>query len=381
MELAHIPLYDHHAHALYHEAIWRQEPLEPYFTEAYDPELLRRFGRDNLFFRRSMRDLAGFYGCAPHPEALLEARQQWDYLALCKALFTEANIAYWLLDDGLWSDKLWSTEACSRHLPPVVRRIVRLETELSRMLEQHDSAASLLLAFVSHLRQLVPQVAALKSIVAYRSGLDLQRHSIVAVERAFTAVRRGMTPGQPPRLTSKPLLDTMLWSALQVAAETGKVVQFHVGYGDPDLDMRLANPLHLRAVFEDPTLQQVSVVMLHCYPFFREASYLASVYPGAYLDVGLTIPYASVQAMRTAVFEALHLSPLTKILFSTDAQRTPELFWLAAKWGRQVIAEVCTQTVRDVDLTTEETQWAAQRILFGNAADLYGTEAKLKTED
>lgn len=373
MELSHIPIYDHHAHALYHEAVWRQEALEPYFTEAYDADLLRRFGRDNLFFRRSMRDLAGFYGCAPLPEALLEARQHWDYLALCKAMFAEAHIAYWLVDDGLWNDRLWSVAECNRQLPPVARRVLRLETELASMIALHDSAASLLMAFVTHLQELAPQVAALKSIAAYRSGLDLQRHSIVEVERAFTEVRRHLTPGQPPRLASKPLLDTMLWSALQVAAETGKVVQFHVGYGDPDLDMRLANPLHLRAIFEEPTLKGVNVVMLHCYPFFREAGYLASVYPGAYLDIGLTIPYASVHAMRTALFEALHLSPITKILFSTDAQRTPELFWLAARWGRQVVADVCTQTVRDGDLSSEEAQWAAERILFGNAAALYGT--------
>ena len=76
MDLTAIPLYDHHAHALFREAVWRQAPLEPYFSEASDPELLARFGRDNLHFRRGIRDLAEFYGCAPTVDAVLEARQR-----------------------------------------------------------------------------------------------------------------------------------------------------------------------------------------------------------------------------------------------------------------------------------------------------------------
>jgi hypothetical protein len=29
MDLTAIPLYDHHAHALFHESVWRGAPLEP----------------------------------------------------------------------------------------------------------------------------------------------------------------------------------------------------------------------------------------------------------------------------------------------------------------------------------------------------------------
>lgn len=51
-------------------------------------------------------------------------------------------------------------------------------------------------------------------------------------------------------------------------------------FGDKDLQLELANPLHLRAVLEHPNYTQCRVVLLHgSYPFMREASYLASVYP------------------------------------------------------------------------------------------------------
>jgi len=375
MDLSPIPIYDHHAHALFHEHLWRSEPIEQFFTEAYDSGILGHFARDNLFFRRSIRDLAGFYGCEPSVEAVLEARQKWDYLELCNQMFDAANISHWLIDDGIWPDKLWTVAESGLNLPPIVRRVLRLESELAKLVETHDSATGLLNAFETQLRQEAPRIAGFKSIVAYRTGLDITRHNLVEIERAYTELRRSMTRGQPPRIASKPLLDAMLWMALKVARETDKPVQFHTGYGDPDLDMRLASPLHLRAVFEAPELKGVKVVLLHCYPYVREAGYLASVYAGAYLDLGLTIPYASVSAMRTVMFEALHLSPVSKVLFSTDAQRTPELFWLGAKWGRKVIGDVLGQTVQDSDLSQEEAYWAAERILYANASDLYGAFA------
>jgi hypothetical protein len=373
MDLTAIPLYDHHAHALFREAIWRREPLEPYFTEATDPEFLSRFGRDNLYFRRALRDLAGFYGCAPTVEALVEARQRADYPALARQLLGQARLAHWLIDDGLWTDQLLSVADCAAMIPGVpVRRIARLETELANLVEQHDRASSLLAAFVDRAAALVPQVAAFKSIAAYRTGLDLSQPATTEVETAFAGVRRAIVPGRSPRLTAKPLIDAMLWAVLPVAAAAGTPVQFHTGFGDPDLDLRLANPLHLRPLFEASTLRGLRVVCLHAYPYVREAGYLASVYPGAYVDLGLTVPYTSVHAMRTALHEAMHLAPITKVLLSTDAQRTPETFWLAARWGRRILGHVLEATAADGDLSGDEAEWAASRILCENAADLYG---------
>lgn len=370
MDLSQVPIYDHHAHALFREEIWRSEPLEPFFTEAYDPQILSGFVRDNLFFRRSIRDLAGFYGCEPSAEAVLEARQKWDYAELCRRMFAEAHITRWLIDDGIWPDRLMGVGESGKIAAVPTRRVLRLETELAKLVPHHDSFSNLLDAFVALLHESAPTLAGFKSIIAYRSGLDFSPPGSDA-EQNYGGLKKGLQPGKSPKITDKAVLDTALWKALEVAADTGLPVQFHTGYGDPDLDLRLANPLHLRAIFEEPRFKNLKVVMLHCYPFVREAGYLASVYPRAYLDVGLTIPYASVHAMRTALHETLHLAPVSKVLFSTDAQRTPELFWLAAKWGRRVLAQVLEATVRNGDLTEPEAEWAARRVLYANAAALY----------
>ena len=377
MDLSAVPLYDHHAHALFRESVWRGAPLEPYFSEATDPAFLDRFGRDTLSFRRGVRELAGFYGCAPDLDAVLEARRATAYPDLVRRMFADARIGHWLIDDGLWVGDLMTAADCAAMVPTVpVRRIVRLEVELASLVERHDRASALLTSFGEHVERLAPDVAAFKSIAAYRSGLDISRPSPADLEQAFSEIRRALVPGRPPRLVAKPLIDAMLWAVLPIAAATRTPVQFHTGFGDPDLDLRLANPLHLRPLFEAQTLAGLSVVCLHCYPFVREAGYLASVYPGAYVDLGLTVPYASVHAMRTSLAESMHLAPVTKILLSTDAQRTPETFWLAARWGRRMLAQVLDAAVGDGDLDVREADWAGSRILFDNAAELYARAAR-----
>ena len=364
--LEHIPFYDHHAHAFYHEALWREAPLAAYFTEAYDPVIQQRFAPDTLFFRRSMRDLGELYGCEPNAGAISAVRAQRDYAELCTDLLERANIQHLLIDDGFWPDRLWSVKETQARLPLPVRRVVRIENELEKLLPQHDTCRVAAgrprsgAARGGENRRRVQEHHRLPHRLGHRREYALE------LERSFGQARR--VGGQ---LNEKPLLDGALLLGLRVAAELGLPVQFHTGYGDPDLDMRLANPLHLRSVIERPELRELKVVLLHCYPYVREAGYLASVYRGVYFDLGLTIPYTSVAAMRGALHEALHLSPITKVLISSDAQRTPELYWLAARWARRTLSQALRQTVEDGDLSAAESQWAAERLLWSNASELY----------
>src|SRR5262249_28948511 len=186
---------------------------------------------------------------------------------LARRMFAEARIGHWLIDDGLWTDQLLSVGDCAALIPDVpVRRIVRLEGELAAMIEEHDRASSLLSAFAERWSHSASGVEAFESVDAYRRGFDLGRPTTTEVEQAFSAIRRTIVPGRPPRLASKPLIDAMLWAVLPVAAATRTPVQFHTGFGDPDLDLRLANPLHLRPLFESAALRGLLVVCLHCYP-------------------------------------------------------------------------------------------------------------------
>ena len=135
----------------------------------------------------------------------------------------------------------------------------------------------------------------------------------------------------------------------------------HTGFGDSDLHLQRADPTHLKPLIEGH--RETPFVLLHCYPFVREAGWLAHVYGNVYFDLSLTIPHISRPA--EAVREALELAPVTKLLYASDAARTPELYYLAAKWWRAALAEVLPE------LYEEDAEWAARRILRENALELY----------
>ena len=88
------------------------------------------------------------------------------------------------------------------------------------------------------------------------------------------------------------------------------------------------------------------------------------------MDVGLAVPYVTID-IPALWRQALGLTPISKILFSTDAYSIPEIYWLAARWGRWglsvVLEELCTVGA----LTAGEAEEAAVRILHGNSEELY----------
>lgn len=367
MDLASLPAIDQHAHPLLTPAAAALQPFIAAFTEASDRETWERHARTTLFFRRSLRDLGTLLDCAPTEDAILCRRHQLGLEALTRLCFTSANLAALLLDDGFLAGQTLPLDWHARFLS--TRRILRLETLAQEMLALSDNFETFLERYRAALDPPPPGVVAFKSIAAYRTGLEVQP---VARERAaacFSEVSgRGLV-----RLDNKPMLDFLLTEAVEIAAKHRRPVQFHTGFGDRDLDLRLANPLHLRWLLEQPRFQAAPVVLLHAsYPFGREAGYLASVYPQVYVDVGLAVPFLSVAGMRSVWHSLLELAPTSKIMYSSDAHFIPELFFLAAKWGRQLLGEVLDEEVRDGDLRAGEADAVAAAILRANAQSLYG---------
>ena len=148
-------------------------------------------------------------------------------------------------------------------------------------------------------------------------------------------------------------------------------MQFHTGLGDSDLDLLSAYPLHMRPLFESSHYKHVPFVLLHAgYPYVRELGYLASIYSNVWMDVGLAIPLATVD-IPSVWRQALSLTPTSKILFSTDAYSIPDIYWLAARWGRWGLAQVLEELIALGAFTHDEALEAAHQILHGNAEALY----------
>jgi predicted TIM-barrel fold metal-dependent hydrolase len=369
LTLTDIPLIDHHAHNLLKPEIASQYPYTRSFTEANDAELLKNHTHTTLCYRRSLRDISTLLGCEAQSASILIQRAKLGLEQLTRLCFERGKIERIILDDGFFPEQIlphtWHQQFTS------VSRLIRLEVLAQNLFPQAQSFEDFINQFRSHLESKPPDVVGFKSICAYRSGLAIEFVSETEAKSAFQWLKK-INPNQLLRLTNKALIDFLLLQALEIAAQSAIPLQFHTGFGDRGFDLFLANPLHLRPIFENSRYQDVPIVLLHgSYPYTRELGYLASVYPQVYVDFGLAIPFLSVSGMRDTLAMLLELSPTSKILYSSDAHFIPELYYLGSLWGRKILEQVLEAAIADGDLSEAEAKKIAIDILRENARKLY----------
>jgi uncharacterized protein len=371
LDLSAIQIVDHHCHNLLTPGELSEADYVACFTEAYDPDVLADQTRQTLSFHRGLREVAELLGCEAELAAILAAREQLGFEAWAERCLAASGIETLLLDDGFQPERIQPLEWHSRF--GQIRRIVRVEYLAEQLIPQVPRWTMFQEAFRAVLADLPPEVVGFKSVVAYRGGLQIERPDPSDAASAFRALHRQAAGGQRVRLASPALNNWVVLATLDAAARSGRPLQLHTGFGDPDLDLRLANPLHLRPLLESAAYRDVSFVLLHAaYPFTREAGYLANVYPNVFVDLGLAIPFLSVAGMRAVVRASLELTPLNRLLFSTDAHLIPELYYLGARWGRRALGTELERAVSDGDLTGAEAEAAGEAVLRGNAVRLYG---------
>ena len=284
-----------------------------------------------MTYRRAIRELALALDCEPTEGAVLSHRLAMDQDAYASSLLRATNTEVLLVDDGFpppaesvnWRELGVLAGCASRPVLRIERVAAERGVDGVRAAVVGARAAGF---------------AALKTIAAYRGGLDLAQ-------------------------TGDGVRDALL-AALEANAATGDPlpVQVHTGFGDADLALPLARPGLLKPLIE--RFPDTAFVLLHCYPFVREAGWLAHVYANVFFDLSLTIPHVARPA--AALAEALELAPVSKLLYASDASRTPELYLLAATWWRDALAVVLGEL-----LAPEEAVEAARLILRENARTLY----------
>ena len=375
VDLTQVPVVDNHCHGILLDqtfgdiASWRGA-----FTESTDPGMARDHVATTAFYQRLTRTLAGFLACEPEEQAVFAARTGKDGREFAATLLRAANIDTLLLDTGfpppqevLPVPELGELGGCG------AEPMLRLEVLMERLLGENDSLAGTEEALDAALQDVRAQgYVALKSIAAYRTGLDIREWPREEAEGSFREYKRDAEAGSA-RLVHKPLLDTLLHVAFAQAARQEVPVQFHVGYGDADTDLLLGNPLYLRRVLQRPDYRGMPVVLLHeCYPYTRQGGYLAAVYENAYLDLSYGIPLLGYGEMLSFTRAALGVAPASKLMYSSDGIGVPELHWISALDGRRVLGEALGEMVSHGELALPEAEAVGESILRGNATRLYG---------
>jgi uncharacterized protein len=376
LDLSSLPVLDHHCHSLLRrQTPFSQVEFQSFFSEGGDETVRARHVPNTIYFRWAIKELARFLGCDPTTEAVLAARAAVPPHAWAGRLFRDANIPILLVDYGFQSGDTLTHDELRAHLPCRIHPILRLETMAQDLIVQHESFDRMVEAYVAAVEGArAAGYVGLKSVIAYRTGLAIDPPDRGEPARVFAAVKARSRLDGFVRLADKPLNDHLVLLALAVAEQQQLPVQFHTGFGDADLDLLWANPLHMRSLFESGRYRRVPFVLLHAgYPYVRELGYLASLYANVYADVGLAIPFVTVD-IPALWSQLLGLTATSKVLFSTDAYSIPDIYWLAARWGRWGLARALEGATACGALTEAEALDSAQAILSGNAARLYGVE-------
>jgi uncharacterized protein len=302
----------------------------------------------------------------PRMEDYLERRSELGPAEVARRFLSSARLAALIVDTGFAGEEtspgdLGELAGCEGHV------VHRVETMAQELLCDRPRGALFTERLREQLREGAKTGVGFKSVVAYRGGLEIVtgRPTEAQVSLACSQLTGGDGPMMDPVL-----IRHVIYETLDMAAEDGLPIQFHVGYGDSDLQLLSANPLLLEGFIREAMERDVPVVLLHCYPFHREAGLLASVFPNVYFDIGLTIPHVGLEGDRILA-EAMEVAPYAKLLYSSDAACLPEFFYLASVTFRRAAAAVFERWTSDKWLTEDDARRVFSMIGSDNARCVY----------
>lgn len=371
LDLSAIPIVDNHCHSLLRNQPQDDEAFRNHLTESSIPEVARRDVPHSLVYHWAIRELASLLGCEPQAAAVHAARRERGLESLTREIVERANFKTWLVDTGYGTDTTFGLDELRSFVACDIREIVRLEPLIERLILAATDFDGFLDAYRAALSDLRGSgYVAMKSVLAYRTGLQLERVDRSTAAAAFGPVHEMARRDGRLRIESKPLLDFLILAAVEESARQEVPIQFHTGLGDPDLDLTKADPAGLRLLFSD-AYRAAPIVLLHTgYPYVRSLSYLAAMYPNVYADLGEVQLFVAGD-LRSIVRELLGLAPMNKILFSTDASLVPELYWLGAQAGRRALGQVLDEHIAEGLIDERTAIGMAEMVLWRNAERVY----------
>jgi uncharacterized protein len=368
-------LVDHHVHGVIRAGLDR-DGIEALLTESPAPPPAGTTAFDSQLGLAVRRWCAPLLDLDPHApaDAYLGRRHQLGPAEVTRRLLTAARVATWLVDTGYQSDTVTTPGELAAISGSPAYQIARLESIAEQVARSGCSAATYgaeVAAAIARAGDSADTVG-FKSVAAYRCGLDFDAERPDPAEVGAAAGRwlSAVESRQPARLEDPVLIRHGIWAAL----DTGLPLQFHTGHGDPDSRLHRADPALLQDFLAASQRTGAAVLLLHCYPYHRQAGAMANLFPHVYLDVGEALNHVGARS-AAILTEALELTPFHKMLYSSDAFGLPELHYLGAAAFRRDIGAVTGAFVADGAWSAADAARVAEMIGSGNARRVYGLNA------
>lgn len=327
---------------------------------------------ETVFALTARRWLARYFGVEPTSEAVSRARAAAfaaDPRGYVAGLIADQRIEAVIADDG-YPQPTVDRAQFERELGAPVHRVARIEPMIVA-LQEADLGWS---DFEARFDGLLDEAAAdsrlvgYKSVIAYRTGLDVGDPSAADAAAAYGAWRAAGWPKD--RGPGKVVRDYLLRATLRACRRHDRVMHLHVGGGDPDIVLAHVRPTDVYDLLHDHMDQPV--VLIHGgYPWLGEAAYIASILPFVYIDVSEFLPWASLGADRELEM-LLGVVPAGKLLYGSDEASEPEVFWVSARLAREALERALGAAVERDMLSPLDALRIGRGVLAGNTRRLHG---------
>ena len=315
---------------------------------------------------------APLLGLAKHAplETYLGRRRELGADEVHRLLLADSATERYLVDTGFTASPVGGPDDMARITGQPADEILRIE-RVAEEVAPGCSAEGFLPAFVTALRDRssAAGVVGLKSVIAYRYGFDIPAAAPTVTEVTAAAGRwltRCDTVGTY-RLDEPVLLQALLWEAVGLALP----IQLHTGYGDADVQLFRADPSRMTRFLTATRESGARFMLLHCYPFVREAAILAQLFPHVYCDVGLVSHYLGPSS-GTAIRQAMEIAPFAKVLYSSDAYGLAEHYAVSAYQWRNEMGRLLDEWIGADWISASDAERYATMIAVENARRVYG---------
>ncbi|MFE5812075.1 amidohydrolase family protein [Streptomyces sp. NPDC056479] len=363
--LAALPLVDHHCHGIVTADLDRAG-FESLLTEGGPWPGISTF--DTPLGIAVRRHCAPLLDLPRHADAddYLNRRTELGGREVSRRFLAAAGTEAFCVDTGYTPHPITSPQELAGIADAAACEVVRLESVAEAVAAEGVEPDAYIAVFRTTLEEAVrrPGVVAVKSVAAYRTGFELDpaRPSDALVT---AAARQWLADGG--RLADPVLVRHLLWTAVDL----GLPLQLHTGFGDDDIRLPRVDPTHLTDWLH-LTKGTIPVLLLHCWPYQRQAAYLAAVFEQVYLDVGLTLHHVGPARSRAILAEALEITPFRKLLYSSDAYGLAESYRLGALAFRRGLGELLQERVDADELSLPDALRIAAWAAGDNARRLYG---------
>lgn len=361
-----LALVDHHCHGAVTADLAHAE-FESLITEGEPWPGVSPFDSPvGVAVRRHCAPLLDLPRHAPVPDYLAR-RAELGWREVNRRFLTAAGAEAFCVDTGYAPHHVTDPAELADAAGSIAYEIVRLEgvaeAVVARGVEPDRYAREFRAAAEDAVRR--PGVVGVKSVAAYRTGFALDPARPTDAEVTAAAGRLLARGGG--RVTDPVLIRHLLWTAVDL----GLPLQLHVGLGDDDLRLHRSDPA-LLTDWLHASRGTIPVLLLHCWPYQRQAAYLATVFEQVYFDVGLALHYTGPARSRAILEEAMEIAPFRKLLYSSDAYGVAEFHHLGALSFRRGLAALLQDRVDADELSLPDALRIAAWTGRDNARRLYG---------